>query len=363
MSSSLYTSILEPLGPGDLIDRAVRLYRQNFFTLIRISAVPVVVSAIGSVLFTLGWRGFFVTDAQAAFAVYFLLSAVGFIIWAGGVLSIFMVMGGAARNLVRHLLWHEPITVRETYRNVRQKFWSLLGATLILALIVFLTAGAVAYVWLMLAAFVAIGTALITVVSGFLGGIVGVVLAMASLLFALWLFFLVVGRFAYVPQILLVEGQGVFASISRSMSLASGNAKRLAALFLFTVFATASALMILWLPLVWYGQVNDIPVFTFQESAIVPIWYEIANQVILQLSLVLLAPVWMLGLSLLYVDERVRQEAYDVELMAARQLGEMPPLVNPRVNPLRPALGAQAALPPNFSAYKQPSKTSTLGLR
>jgi hypothetical protein len=32
----------------------------------------------------------------------------------------------------------------------------------------------------------------------------------------------------------------------------------------------------------------------------------------------------MLGLSLLYVDERVRHEGYDIELMAARQLDELP---------------------------------------
>ena len=38
----------------------------------------------------------------------------------------------------------------------------------------------------------------------------------------------------------------------------------------------------------------------------------------------MLTPVWMLGLSLLYVDERVRHEGYDIELMAARQLGEFP---------------------------------------
>ena len=31
---------LAPLGAGDLIDRAVRLYRQHLFTLIRIAAPP-----------------------------------------------------------------------------------------------------------------------------------------------------------------------------------------------------------------------------------------------------------------------------------------------------------------------------------
>ena len=36
---------LAPLGAGDLIDRAVRLYRHHFVTLIRIAAPPVIVSA------------------------------------------------------------------------------------------------------------------------------------------------------------------------------------------------------------------------------------------------------------------------------------------------------------------------------
>ena len=38
------------------------------------------------------------------------------------------------------------------------------------------------------------------------------------------------------------------------------------------------------------------------------------------LSSILLAPVWMLGMSLPYVDERVRHEGYDIELMASQKL-------------------------------------------
>jgi hypothetical protein len=54
----------------------------------------------------------------------------------------------------------------------------------------------------------------------------------------------------------------------------------------------------------------------------------------------------MLGLSLLYVDERVRHEGYDIELMAARQLPEMPKL--DVASPLAPALalGHSKAPPP-----------------
>ena len=47
---------LAPLGAGDLIDRAVRLYRRHFLTLIRIAAPPVIVSAAGSTLTTIAFR-------------------------------------------------------------------------------------------------------------------------------------------------------------------------------------------------------------------------------------------------------------------------------------------------------------------
>ena len=64
----------------------------------------------------------------------------------------------------------------------------------------------------------------------------------------------------------------------------------------------------------------------------------IGYQVVGQVASILLMPVWMLGLSLLYVDERVRHEGYDIELLAARRLGEMPMLPDGRVAPLAPAL-------------------------
>jgi hypothetical protein len=79
--------------------------------------------------------------------------------------------------------------------------------------------------------------------------------------------------------------------------------------------------MILLLPLGWYGYLSGINPW---DSTQWPVWYSIAYSVLGPLSSILLTPVWMLGLSLLYVDERVRHEGYDIELMAARQLGELP---------------------------------------
>ena len=56
MNGAVTDLSLEPLGAGDLIDRAVRLYRRHFWTLIRISAPPVLISSLGWTIDTIiGW--------------------------------------------------------------------------------------------------------------------------------------------------------------------------------------------------------------------------------------------------------------------------------------------------------------------
>src|ERR1043166_8519621 len=121
---------LVPLGAGDLIDRAVRLYRRHLFTLMRIAAPPVVVSAIGGGMWTIGIREVANTPDTATLVFYVLLIlGAGVVVLLGKLMSL-IVMGGASRNLVMHLLWNEPVLVRTTYAAIRSRFWGLLGASL-----------------------------------------------------------------------------------------------------------------------------------------------------------------------------------------------------------------------------------------
>ena len=101
------------------------------------------------------------------------------------------------------------------------------------------------------------------------------------------------------------------------------------------------------------------------SSDLIPAWYEIAYNLIWQISLILLSPVWMIGLCLLYVDERVRSEGYDIELMAARRLGEIPSVPLTYVNPLQPAISVSHRVessPAASSAIPKRRPHSTLGL-
>jgi hypothetical protein len=325
-TSSAYDLHLVPLGAGDLIDRAVRLYRRHLFTLMRIAAPPVMITAIGGVLWTIGFRKVFTAADNTSLFLYIVLLTIAVLLVAGGHIFSLIVMGGASRNLVTHLLWGEPVLARTTYAAVRSRFWGLLGATLLVviwlgiasmvgffgAYVIFLFLGVIVFlisqfspVWL---------TALI-------GG-VGTLIAIAVFL---WLFFFMAGKVAYVPQAMLVEGKRVFDAVGRSFSLARGNVRRLMAMTFFITFATYSALMILVIPLGWYGYLNGIDPSPW-NSAQWPFWYAIGYGVVEPLSSILLAPVWMLGMSLLYVDERVRHEGYDIELMASQKLSPMPQL-------------------------------------
>jgi len=336
---------LAPLGAGDLIDRTVRLYRRHFMALIRASAPPVVVSAAGTVLWSVSVRAIAATGSEGRLALYSLLAFFGVLIWFLGLLAQLIVMGGASRNLVMHLLWGEAVTARLIYRSVRSRFWGLLAATLavVLWLLISLAASFVVFGLALFLLFVAV---LVSTVAGlpWLTVVLAVVLYLAALLLMLYVFFLVAGRVAYVPQVLMVEGRGVAESVSRSVELARGNVRRLMGMFLFTSFATYSTIILLLVPLGWFAYLNGVSPFQLDATRL-PAWYTVTYEVVVQFSTILIAPVWMLGMSLLYVDERVRHEGYDIELMAAQRFGEMPALPAGARVPLAPALAAPQAKP------------------
>jgi len=313
---------LAPLGAGDLIDRALRLYRRHLFVLIRTAAPPVIIIAAGWMLMSISFRQIFiVSDRSELFLnVFLLIASIG--ISTAGYLLIIVVMGGATRTLVAHLLRNDPVTARATYAAVKARFWGLMLASIIILIFVSFMLYVVFFIGeIVVLACVFAGFGLSKFLPEWLIVILLSVVGACAVGALLLGFFFLVGKIAYVPQVMLVEGKGVFEAVGRSFVLAKGNARRLMAMTLFTTFATISALILLVVFLLIIGTVSG---FDATNSAEWPAWYTTSYSIIGPLSSILLTPVWMLGLSLLYVDERVRHEGYDIELMAARQLGELP---------------------------------------
>ena len=240
----------------------------------------------------------------------------GFLLWVIGKAAFYAVLGGSSRSLVAHFFEGKPILARDVYRAVRERIWSLIGATLMIGLMMAL-ATTITYFFIIIIAMI-ITLMMATIMPGWMQTIATVIVAVITAIFLLLAALLVYSRIVYVPQILMVEDKGVFNSIGRSFSLAGGQLRRLAALFLFWIYVGWSVLLLLFLPL---GYISD---WTHPFSPVQPQWYDIGWQTVTQLSEILLMPIFMIGCTLLYLDSRVRKEGFDVELLANRTLAQPP---------------------------------------
>src|SRR5258705_11145360 len=137
---------LAPLGAGDLIDRAVRLYRRHLFILIRVAAPPVIVARGGWILLSLSFRQLMLSPEIADVVLYMILGALGCVIVLAGYLFTLVVMGGATRNLVAHLLRNDPVSARTTYNEARTRFWGLLGVAVLVLIWISFSSFAAAFV-------------------------------------------------------------------------------------------------------------------------------------------------------------------------------------------------------------------------
>src|SRR5262245_28167822 len=126
---------LAPMSAGDIIDRAVRLYGRNFLALLRIVLAPSLVAYAGSILMSIGMRNATLSRGDERVVVTVLLVLGGFLLWAIGKAAFYAVLGGSSRSLVAHFFDGIPILARDVYRAVRERVWSLIGATLIIGLL------------------------------------------------------------------------------------------------------------------------------------------------------------------------------------------------------------------------------------
>ncbi|MEP7272783.1 MAG: hypothetical protein ABI882_14875 [Acidobacteriota bacterium] len=310
---------LTPMSAGDIIDRAVSLYRRHFLVLLRIVLPPSLVAYLGGILLSSGVSNFSFERGERRLIITVLMVMTGLALYVVGKVAFFAMLGGTSRALVGHFAWGVPITSRSVFQSVRARWWQLTGATIV---VLFLLAG-VGMVTYMVVTFVAI--LYVSVAAWLLSAFPNWVQIIAYSAFALLTFaallflaILVYARIVFVPQALMVEGKGVFSAVARSITLAGGDTKKVGAILAFQVYIAWSLLLLLVIPLGWYGYLNGVDINPFGSGA--PLWYNIAQQTVTQISEILLAPIVMVSFTLLYLDVRIRREGFDVELLANRTL-------------------------------------------
>lgn len=268
----------EPMSVGGIVDNAFRLYKRNFTRFIAIVAVVQVPMSLLMILAQSLMAAGQQTPAQGSGA------QAAMFIGGGATMILAVLFAIVAGNLSKAALVRSvsqsylggDVTVGEAYRYVLPKLLTIILASFLVALV---------------------------------AGVGFVFCIVPGVIFMLW--------FALAIQVIVIEGQGVTASMARSKELVKGNMGKVflvgLILFLIGLLAGGIATGISTVLRVAFG----LPLFGPEAQS--PVSLAIGHLFDLVANL-LAAPIGAAAMILLYYDLRIRKEGFDLEMLA-RQFG------------------------------------------
>lgn len=292
--------ILRPMSTGELMDRTLVLYKKNFKLFVGIATV----GPATYLLFQLLTIGSAAVQADAPNRVNpFSAASLGFGFLAGFLIMLagMAIAHGATVRAVAAVHLGFPIKITEAYRSLKGKIWRVIG--------VFVCMGLLALAVMTVAGFV-VAITIVAIRSLFIGSRSPQMAIFAA--FMVFVPILVVGisamvvwvRYALAIACCVVEDLGVIKSIKRSATLSKGSRFRIFLIYL--VFVLLAALLGAALGAL-AGGVGTLLKHVTVRLILIYLASFIAG--------VLTGPLATIGIALVYYDERVRKEAFDLQLM------------------------------------------------
>jgi hypothetical protein len=299
---------LRPLGLGDIYDAAFRIIRFNpkatVGSAVLVASVtmmiPVVISAI--VTFTVGMtldeNGNIAADASDSELLGEIVSF-GSLVGGAILLQIGLIfVTGMVAHVTNAAAIGKRLTLGEAWAATHGKRWKLLGLTAVINVAALLALGVYIGLWALVA--ISGSTAVIVV-----WGVITVPAFVAGM-FWFWV------RIYLLPApVLMLEPVGVFDAIRRGYRLTRRQFWRIFGIAALTWLITSVAGGILSVPVSLIGQIASLAV---PEYAVLGL--AVTQAVSSILSSAFVAPFTAAVTSLLYIDQRMRKEAFDVELMS-----------------------------------------------
>jgi hypothetical protein len=257
------TTSLRPMSLGELLDRSFFLYRKHFALFVGIIALPHLV-LLAFQLIGVAVRPRTTMAFSATILVWSLASMVLY-------LGVVAASQGATVMAVSRVHLGNNTSVSESFAAIK-------GRILYLALI-------------MIGVGIGVGVGFILLI------VPGIILAL------MW---------ALTIPVAVLEDKGLRDSTSRSAELTKGSRGRIFMIY-FLFFVLMYIVYILW----------EIPIFAAigifargqRPMTALPVWTQIAFPVGSFLTECLVDPLLTIALSLVYYDQRVRKEAFDLQLM------------------------------------------------
>jgi hypothetical protein len=254
------TNALRPMTVGELLDRTFFLYRASFGLFLGIAALPN--------LITLAFQLSRVVIGPGSSGVPFE------IIWVLASLLVYLVTiavsQGATVIAVSQIQLGRDTSVSEAFAAIRSRIGELS--------IIILGVG-------------------IRIGLGFLLLIVpGIMLSI---------------RWALTIPVAVLENRGLSESLVRSSELTKGHRGRVFLIYFLIIVLVYIATLLVQMPLMVALTLSSGPLRAGQ----VPVWAQVAIPITGFLTQSVLSPILTIALSLVYYDERVRKEAFDLEHM------------------------------------------------
>ncbi len=307
------TTVLRPMSTGEVLDRTFSLYRNNFVLFFGISTLPPAMGLLMQ-LVIYGAGKVDVGTSAGGRTASIVIAAVGVLL---GVLAYFIGLAfaqGATIYAVSAVHLDRATTIRESYGRLRGHYGRVLNVVLSWAIRVF-GGGFVLFLGAILS--FALVPGLRTFIG--MGGIIlGAVIGLAALVLAVVLFFMLLVRYALAVPVCVLEDIKARAAMKRSVALSKGSRGRIFVIyFLFIVLQMV----------ITYALLIPLGVMAVTAKGTSLIIVTISTHLVSFLVGALLGPVITIAMSLVYYDERVRKEAFDIELMMAAIDGPQPPQV------------------------------------
>jgi hypothetical protein len=256
-------TVLRPLTTGELLDRTFSLYRSHFVLFLGIFALPHLgVLAFQCLAIAFQAPG---PDLSRVFTT---------LAWTWGALLLTLVAAAASQAAtvvaVSQVYLDRPAGVTDSFSKVKGQIAGVIGLSLRVGILVGL---------------------------GFIALIVpGILLAI---------------RWSLAVPVKVLENKGANDSMSRSSDLTKGNRGRIFVIWIvFTVLSVGVAMLLQWPIQIAAGGARGVTALA--RAGIV---WRVTSLVATFLSSCLVGPLATIAFALVYYDERVRKEAFDLQLM------------------------------------------------
>lgn len=292
--------ILRPMSTGELMDRTLVLYKKNFKLFVGIASLGPTTYLLFQ-LMTIGsasLRGGNSNRLNVLSAASVGLGVMaGFVIMLGGM----AISHAATVKAVAAVHLGRPIRILESYRSLKGRVWRVIGVFVCIGLL----AGVVVLGALLLVVVVTlIVRTLLTVDLGRGGQILAVIVGFGTFLIVGISAIVVWTRYALAIACCVVEDLGVVKSIRRSASLSKGSRFRIFLIYIvFVILAVILGAVL--------GGIAGAAGTLFSSVAMRLILVYLASFI----ASLLTGPLATIGIALVYYDERVRKEAFDLHLM------------------------------------------------